>query len=98
MRLWIVLFLAACLASTPCLAEDIPDLKEEKSRINYSVGYQIGSDFKRQGVEINPEILVRGIQDALSGEKALMTKDEQRTTLVNLQRKVQAQQKINNNK
>ena len=98
MRLWIVLFLAVCFTGAPCLAEDITDLKDEKSRINYSVGYQIGNDFKWQGVEINPEVLVKGIQDALSGEKALMTEDEQRATLVNLQRKVQAQQKINEDK
>jgi len=92
MRLWIVLFIAACLAGAPCLAEEIPDLKDGKSRVNYSVGYQIGDDFKRQEVEINPEILVKGIQDALSGEQALMTAEEQRAALVNLQRKVAAQQ------
>jgi len=70
----------------------MPDLGNEKARVNYSVGYQIGDDFKRQGVEINPEALVKGIQDALSGEKALMTPEEQRAALVDLQRKVAAQQ------
>ena len=90
MRLWIVLFIAAWLAGSTCLAEEV--LKDEKARVNYSVGYQIGDDFKRQGVEINPEALVKGIQDALSGEKALMTPEEQRAALVDLQRKVAAQQ------
>jgi FKBP-type peptidyl-prolyl cis-trans isomerase FklB len=90
MRLWIVLFIAAWLAGSTCLAEEV--LKDEKARVNYSVGYQIGDDFKRQGVKINPEALVKGIQDALSGNKPLMSADEQRATLVNLQRKVAAQQ------
>jgi FKBP-type peptidyl-prolyl cis-trans isomerase FklB len=79
--------------SNLCLAEEKPDLKDEKAKVNYSVGYQIGDDFKRQGVEINPEALVKGIQDALSGKKGLMTPQERSATLTNLQRQVAAQQK-----
>ena len=93
MRFLITLVVAAGLVGTPCLAEELPDLGNEKTRANYSVGYQIGDDFKRQGVEINPEALVKGIQDAISGKKPLMTAEEQRATLVNLQRQVDAQQK-----
>jgi len=37
-------------------------------------------------------MLLKGIQDALSGEKGLMTPQERRNTLVNLQRQVAAQQ------
>jgi FKBP-type peptidyl-prolyl cis-trans isomerase FklB len=91
MRLWIVLFIAAWLTGFTCLAEEVT--KDEKARVNYSVGYQIGDDFKHQGVEINPEALVKGIQDALSGNTPLMSAKEQRAALVNLQRQVDAQQK-----
>jgi len=92
MRFLITLVIAASLVGTPCLAEEMPDLGNEKARVNYSVGYQIGDDFKRQGVEINPEALVKGIQDAISGKTPLMSAEEQRATLVNLQRQVAAQQ------
>ena len=66
MRFLITLVVGAGLIGTPCLGEEPPDLGNEKTRANYSVGYQIGDDFKRQGVEINPEALVKGIQDAIS--------------------------------
>jgi FKBP-type peptidyl-prolyl cis-trans isomerase FklB len=92
MRFLITLVVSAGLISTPCLAEELPDLGNEKTRTNYSVGCQIGDDFKRQGVEINPEALIKGIQDAISGKTPLMTAEEQRATLVNLQRQVAAQQ------
>ena len=36
-------------------------------RINYSIGYQIGGDFKRQGWQLQPEILIQGIRDAVHG-------------------------------
>lgn len=68
------------------------DLKDEKIRTSYSVGYQVGGDFKRQGMEINPEILVRGIQDALKDAQPAMTEEEMRQTLVDLQKRVTAAQ------
>lgn len=92
MKLLIVLCIGVSLVAVPCLAEEKSTLGDESAKINYSVGYQIGSDFKRQGVEINPTALVRGIQDAQSGQKALMTAEEQRATLIDLQRKVAAKQ------
>jgi len=82
-----------CLMITPSFAEEQPDLGNEKAKVNYSVGYQIGEDFRNQGVAINPEALVKGIQDALAGKTPLMSAEEQRATLVNLQRQVEAQQK-----
>jgi FKBP-type peptidyl-prolyl cis-trans isomerase FklB len=81
------------LMITPGLADVLSYLGNEKARINYSVGYQIGDDFKRQEVKINPEALVRGIQDALSGNTPLMSAEQQRAALIDLQRKVEAQQK-----
>jgi FKBP-type peptidyl-prolyl cis-trans isomerase FklB len=84
--------LSVILMSNLCLAEEKLDLKDEKAKVNYSVGYQMGSDYKRQGVEISPEVLVKGIQDALSGEKPLMTPEERRDSLANLRSQLAAQQ------
>src|SRR5210317_736557 len=93
MKFLLTMAVSLSLMGNLCLAEEKPSLEDEKAKINYSVGYQIGDDFKRQGVEINPDVLVKGIQDALSGEKALMTPPERHTTLSNLKRKIAAQQK-----
>jgi len=78
--------------SNLCLAEQDLKLEDETARVNYSVGYKIGGDFKSQGVEINRELLLQGIQDALSGKIGLMTPKERRTALMNLQRQVAAAQ------
>ena len=93
MRYLLSMVLSVILMAKPGLSEEKLDLEDEKAKINYSVGYQIGGDFKRQGVEINPEMLVKGIQDALSGGKGLMTPQERRKTMVNLQRRIAAQRK-----
>jgi len=73
-------------------AEDTLKLDNDTARINYSLGYQIGGDFKRQGVELNPEAVVKGMQDALSGSEPLMPQQEMNATLVELKRKVVAEQ------
>lgn len=82
--------LGISLVFSACTAEDKPELRDKKARANYSVGYQIGSDFRRQGVDIDPGLLVRGMQDALAGDGTLMTAKEMRAALVNLQRSVSA--------
>jgi len=74
-------------------AQDALKLDDETARINYSLGYQIGGDFKRQGVELNPEAVVKGMQDALSGSEPLMPQQEMNATLVELKRKVVAEQR-----
>jgi FKBP-type peptidyl-prolyl cis-trans isomerase FklB len=76
-----------------CLAAEKQDLKNENDRISYSVGYQVGGDFKRQGVELNPDLLVEGVQDAMSGAKPLMTQQEMNKTLVDLKKKIMTAQR-----
>lgn len=72
-----------------CFAGDEVMLKDENDRVNYSLGFQIGGDFKRQSVEIRPELVVKGIQDALGGIEPLMTPKEMRATLVDLKKRIE---------
>jgi FKBP-type peptidyl-prolyl cis-trans isomerase FklB len=79
------------LAGVAQAAEE-PKLTDENDRTSYSVGYQIGGDLKRQGVKLNPEALARGIQDAVSGVKPMITQEEMSQLLVDLKRKIMATQ------
>ncbi|UCD46411.1 MAG: FKBP-type peptidyl-prolyl cis-trans isomerase [Deltaproteobacteria bacterium] len=88
MKKVIIAAIIAVLSAGLCLAAEKPEPKSENDKISYSVGYQVGGDFKRQGVELNPNLLVKGVQDAMSGAKPLMTQQEMNKTLVDLKRKV----------
>ena len=79
--------------SATAFAEGDLNLEDEAARINYSLGYQIGGDFKRQGIELNPQAVVKGMEDALSGGTSLMSPEEMHNTLVELKRKVVSEQK-----
>lgn len=73
-----------------CLAGENLNGKDEKDKISYSIGYQVGGDFKKQEIDIRPEMLVRGIQDAMAESEPRMTAEEMRTTLVDLQKRLAA--------
>jgi len=46
-----------------------PDLNNKKDRVSYSIGYDMGQNFKHQDAEVNPAVLARGLSDALNGTK-----------------------------
>ncbi|MDT8366441.1 MAG: FKBP-type peptidyl-prolyl cis-trans isomerase [bacterium] len=77
------------LASGVCRADGEMDMNKETVKRSYSVGFQVGGDFRRQGLDINPEVLLKGIQDALSGAQPVMSEPEMKQTLVDLQKRVE---------
>src|SRR5205814_8940043 len=53
--------------------EKSPQLKDQKEKVSYSIGLQIGFNLSRQKVDINPDVLSAGIKDALAGKPQLNT-------------------------
>ncbi len=51
-------------------------LKDTKQKASYAIGLNIGKDMKRQGADLDPELVARGMRDAMSGGKTLMTDAE----------------------
>jgi len=88
-----VALFAALSAIGPALAGEPLNFEDETTRINYSLGYQIGGDFKRQNVEMNAEAVLQGIQDALSDAEPKMSAAQMQSTLVELKKKLVAEQK-----
>jgi FKBP-type peptidyl-prolyl cis-trans isomerase FklB len=74
--------------------EEPLDFNDETVRINYSLGYQIGGDFKRQGVDMNPDAVIQGITDALSGGQPKLSQPEMHQILVALKRTVETEQRV----
>lgn len=64
----------------------------EAEKVSYSVGYQVGGDFQRQGWEINPDAMVQGLRDAISKSEPRLSPEEMNATLVNLKKRLVAEQ------
>ena len=83
------------------IAQEKPDLKDPKQKASYSIGADLGANFKRQGLDIDGKALAAGISDALAGKTAL-TDAEMRETLNNFRKemmaKMEAKQKTDGEK
>ena len=88
MKHFVKVLVGTALLFSGCASDQKPQLKDENDRVNYSLGHQIGGDFKRQGVEVRPALVVKGIQDALSGAEPSMTQKEMDETLRDLKRRI----------
>jgi len=88
MRIRTILFCAIILPGTSLAIEKKDILSDENSRLNYSVGYQIGSDFRQQNFELRPEAVMQGIEDAMSGSELQMTREEMRNAMAEMGKQV----------
>jgi FKBP-type peptidyl-prolyl cis-trans isomerase FklB len=68
------------------------ELKDLKSRASYLIGFQLGGQFKAGGIDIDPEILVRGIKEAQAGGKPALTEAEIQETAKAIQQNAMAKQ------
>ena len=89
----IVLAIAICLLSTAIFAEEKPpQLKDLKDKASYAFGLNIGLNIRRQNVEINPDVFMAGLKDAIAGRKPLLTEQEVRETMAAFEKDMQQKQ------
>ena len=76
--------------------QDKLDLKNPQQRASYSIGADIGNNFKRQGIEIDAKALAAGLADTIGG-KTQLTEAEMKEALnafrSSMMEKMQAKQK-----
>lgn len=62
--------------SAQVFAAETPALKTPMEKQSYGLGVDMGKNLKRQGAEMNPEMVMKGMKDAMGGDKLLMTDEE----------------------
>ncbi len=75
------IFLAIIAFASTGFAQNKTELKNEKDKVSYSIGLDIGNTFKKQSMDINLDILMSGLRDALGGAKPLMTEEQIKETM-----------------
>jgi len=68
--------LAILVMAGGVVAEEPVSLKTQKDKISYIIGLDIGNNLKKQGADIDPDTLLRGMKDALSGSKSVLSENE----------------------
>jgi FKBP-type peptidyl-prolyl cis-trans isomerase FklB len=81
---------AATTKTAPPLALTTP-----KDKASYAIGMNIGKSLRKDSVDVNTAIVLRGMRDALAGGKTLLTDDEAKAAMVALQTDVRERQDKN---
>jgi FKBP-type peptidyl-prolyl cis-trans isomerase len=68
--------LAGGLLAAPIHAAETPALKTAQEKTSYCIGVDMARNFKRQGLKIDLEALLRGYREAEAGDKLLMPEPE----------------------
>ena len=91
MRIAMALCGVAALAGAS-FAADAPELKTDKEKISYSIGMDIGGNLKRGSVEVDPDLLAKGLKDSYGGGRTILTEDQARQALAEFQKTLMAKQ------
>ena len=71
-------------------------LQTEQDKVSYTIGTQLGQNFRTQGIEIKIESFVLGLKDAMAGKELALTQDEMTQLMTNFQRTILAKQATKN--
>src|SRR5579863_4147955 len=83
---------AAKASATPAAEATNSAFKTDKEKTSYALGMNIGTSFVKQSIDVDPNILLQGLKDTLAGGKTLMTEDEERAVLTQLQAQMRQKQ------
>jgi FKBP-type peptidyl-prolyl cis-trans isomerase len=83
------------LISVTVSAEEPLKLTNPTDMINYSIGVEVIRNFRKQGTELNIDLVIRGINDAYSNEKLLLTDKEIRKAMNSFQAELRRKQAQN---
>jgi len=83
---------AAAKTGTASKDQSVTALTTNKQKASYAIGMNWGTGLHRQGIDVDSAALIQGMKDALAGGKTLLTEDEARSALMQLQKDMQEKQ------
>lgn len=84
--LWVLLFVSQGYTQQKA------QLKTPKDSVSYSIGVNIGKNFKQQSIDVNPDLLARGIKDVITGSRTQLTDEQVQSILTTFQKEMMAKQ------
>lgn len=77
---------------SPSPAASTSPFKTPKERISYALGMSLGTNISRNKVDVDQNLIIQGLKDAMGGGKVQMTEDEARTAFQELQAELRSRQ------
>ena len=91
--IFIVLLMIAISCTSSEKVVETPQLTDYMDTVSYSVGVDIGKSFRVQEMDINPDVMARGLSDAFSDKETALTDEETQSTLIKFRQEFQEKQR-----
>jgi FKBP-type peptidyl-prolyl cis-trans isomerase FklB len=88
---WIII-LGLLVFSSQAVGQEKEVPKTHKDRVSYVIGMDIGTNLKKQGIDVNPDVVFKGMKDALSGNKPLLSEKGMDDTIAAFEKEIKAKQ------
>jgi len=88
----LILLASTFFMATSAFSEEQASLKDKVERYSYAIGISIGNKINQQGIDINTDLLMKGLKDGLSGGRGLLNDAEYVEVLTTLSKEVTAKQ------
>src|SRR5438270_4081659 len=89
----LILIVSASLLAFPLFGQEkSPQFKDQKDKVSYAIGMQIGFNLARQKVDTNPDVLNAGMKDAIAG-KPQLTPDQVKDVMAQFEKDMEQKQK-----
>jgi FKBP-type peptidyl-prolyl cis-trans isomerase FklB len=79
--------LGLVLLAAQC-AQEPAELKTDKDKVDYGVGVSVARGIKQQGMNVNIDLVVKGMKDELAGNKLLLSEEDLRKTMTAYQQEL----------
>jgi len=86
------IILSIILLAPICQAVENPPPMDQKAMESYSLGYEFGSNMKREAMDVDIKALLDAIQDAVTGKAPRLTPEEMHSIKRQLRQKLMVQQ------
>jgi FKBP-type peptidyl-prolyl cis-trans isomerase FklB len=94
MKLKIIIILGFLFLVSQVNAQEDFVLKNQKDKMSYIIGMDLGNNLKKQSIDVEPNILAKGVKDALAGGKPLLSEQEIRETMTTFQNEMKVKQEV----
>jgi FKBP-type peptidyl-prolyl cis-trans isomerase FklB len=92
MKSFFVVLLGLCLLVPQVQAAETGTLKSQKEKVSYTLGIDVAKSLKQLGVEVDTDIFLKGVKDALTGTKPQLTDEEMQNVMTTFKQEMSAKQ------
>jgi FKBP-type peptidyl-prolyl cis-trans isomerase FklB len=72
------------------------EMKTRKDSVSYIIGTNVGNNFKQNGLEINNELFLKGVDEAMKGEKSMFSEEVVKKVMTAFQKEMMEKEDAKN--